>query len=118
MFSSAELVDNLSTKPLWQALYEHGADVILNGHSHTYERFAPQTPDAVVDGERGLRQIIVGTGGKSLQRFKAQHVNSEARNRRTYGVLTMTLRPGSYDWRLVAAAGSPGSAEGGTATCH
>ncbi len=118
MFSSAEELDNVSTKPLWQALYEHGADVILNGHSHTYERFAPQTPDAVVDPVGGLRQFIVGTGGKSLQRFKTQHLNSEARNRRTYGVLTMTLRPESYDWRLVAAAGSPGSGEGGTATCH
>ena len=94
-----------ATRPLWQALYDAGADVVLNGHAHAYERFAPQTADAAADPARGIREFVVGTGGRNLQGFRAIRPNSEVRSRGSYGVLAMTLHPTGYDWRFLPALG-------------
>ena len=105
---------------LWQDLYNGGADVILNGHSHEYERFAPLTPDGRIDQARGIREFIVGTGGDDHRAArKTAVVGSEVRNSDSFGVLELTLHAASYDWQFVNT-GAPGSTNNdtGTATCH
>src|SRR2546429_536276 len=87
-FRSGEKHGNDPTMlPLWQILYTRGADVILSGHDHDYERFAPQDPSGKLDAEHGIREFVVGTGGKNSHRtFAALNPNSEARNADTFGV--------------------------------
>ena len=104
-------------KPSWDALYAAGAEVILNGHDHDYERFAPQTPDGTADPAQGIREFVVGTGGKSKRPFGVVLPNSEVRNANTYGVLKLTLHPGSYDWLFVPEAGKTFT-DSGTDECH
>jgi len=87
-FSSGSLHGSSSSyQPFWQALYAAGADVVLNGHDHTYERFAPQTPTGSADAARGIREFVVGTGGRSHYAFGTPIANSEVRNSDTFGVL-------------------------------
>ena len=116
--SGQEHGNNTNVTPLWNALYEHNADVILNGHEHVYERFAPQTPNGAADDARGIRQFTIGSGGNGHYAFKATpEPNSVARNNTAYGVLKLTLRTGGYDWQFVSAAGSSYS-DTGSGTCH
>jgi acid phosphatase type 7 len=96
---------NSKMKLSWEALYGSRADVILNGHVHNYERFAPQTSSGVADPERGIREFVVGTGGYSLNSFKTTVAISQVRNANAYGVLKLTLHPSSYDWKFVPVAG-------------
>jgi hypothetical protein len=104
-------------KPSWEALYAANADVVLSGHQHDYERFAPQTPSGVADPARGIREFVVGTGGRSLNTFKSNPANSEVRNASSYGVLKLTLHPSSYDWQFVTAP-SGTVADSGIGSCH
>jgi dipeptidyl aminopeptidase/acylaminoacyl peptidase len=114
-FSSAGTNANMA--PIFAALYESGADVVLAGHHHLYERFAPLDPAGNVDPARGVREFIVGTGGKSLVGTTNRRPGSEAIDASTYGVLELTLGDGGYAWRFVGAG--PGSfTDGGLATCH
>ena len=114
-FSSGYHGSSTSSAAFWQALYEAGADVVLNGHDHSYERFAPQDPDQASDPS-GIREFVVGTGGKSLYDFERPEPNSEVRSSDTFGVLELTLHDDGYDWRFVPAAG--GSFEdSGSGTC-
>src|SRR5262245_2610160 len=99
---------------LWRILQEHGADVILSGHEHVYERFAPQDAAGRADAY-GIRQFTVGTGGRSLRGFGEIQPNSEARGA-VYGVLALTLHPTSYDWEFVPVAGAR-FADRGSASC-
>ena len=119
LFSSGEKHGNDPTMlPLWQILYTRGADVILGGHDHDYERFAPQDPSGKLDAEHGIREFVVGTGGKNSHRtFAALNPNSEARNADTFGVLKLTLHSSSYDWDFVSEAGKTFT-DTGTANCH
>jgi alkaline phosphatase len=87
----------------WRALYEAGADVVLSGHDHVYERFAPQTWDGRPAPRRGLRQFVVGTGGAGLHGFEPPRANSRARLT-SYGVLVLGLAAGRYTWRFVDTA--------------
>jgi hypothetical protein len=102
---------------LWQELYDAGAEVVLASHEHNYERFAPQTSAGVADPARGLRQFVVGTGGRSHYSFGSLKPNSEARNSTAYGVLRLTLRAASYDWQFVPVTGTTFSDSGST-QCH
>jgi hypothetical protein len=95
--SDASHGNNTVSAPLWDRLYAAGVDVVLVGHAHTYERFAPQTPAAQASAT-GIRQFVVGTGGKALHPFGTVRANSEARIGGRFGVLRMTLHPTSYDW--------------------
>jgi hypothetical protein len=102
--------------PFWDALYAAGAEVVLNGHEHLYERFAPQTPNAVAD-PNGIRQFTVGTGGAALYSFSSTlQPNSERRNNTSFGVLKLTLKSGGYDWQFIPATGS--FTDSGSGTCH
>ncbi len=91
--------------PLWQALYEANADVVVNGHDHDYERFAPQAPDDTADAARGIREFVVGTGGKNHRPFGPTKPNSEVRDATAYGVLKLTLKAAGYDWQFIPEAG-------------
>ena len=102
----------------WQALYAAGADVILNGHDHIYERFAPQSPSGQLDNARGLREFIVGTGGANHTALATVAANSAVRDSTTFGVLQLTLHPGSYAWQFVPDGGSGSFTDSGSATCN
>jgi hypothetical protein len=115
--SGAAHGNDLNVGPFWIALYDFNADVILNGHEHVYERFAPQSPTAVADNARGIRQFTVGTGGRSHYTFGTIQPNSEARNGNTYGVLKLTLHATSYDWQFVPVTGATFT-DSGTGQCH
>ena len=123
-FSSSGIGNNSAMMPFWEALYDAGAEVVLNGHAHSYERFAPQTPGGQADPETGISEFVVGTGGRSQNAFGTNPVrpNSEARIEGADGVIKLTLHPAGYDWQFVTApdgtiadpkGGSPGSA-----ICH
>lgn len=102
--------------PLWRALYAAGADVVVNGHDHAYERFAPQDPDGREDRTQGIRQFVVGTGGTALRGFDDPVANSELRASVAHGLLEFTLRDGGYDWRFIPTRGD--FSDRGTASCH
>jgi hypothetical protein len=103
-------------RDFWELLYDAGADVVLNGHEHVYERFAPQDPDGAADPEHGIRQYTVGTGGAGLYEFGAIQPNSEARSSDTHGVLKLALHPAGYDWEFIPIAGQA-FADFGSAGC-
>ena len=107
---------NPSLQPLWQALYDYGADVVLVGHEHNYERFAPQDPSGMADAARGIRQFVIGTGGRSHYSFGTPIANSEVRNDDTYGVLKLTLHPTGYTWEFIPEAGQT-FRDSGDASC-
>ena len=104
-------------KPPWEALYAAGADVVLNGHDHNYQRFAPQDPEGRVDQQRGIREFVVGTEGKSHYTIVDPIANSEVHNDDTNGVLKLTLRPEGYEWRFVLVEDEAFTDSGG-ARCH
>jgi hypothetical protein len=92
-------------RPIFRALYDHDAEVVVNGHNHNYERFAPQNPRGEPDTARGIRSFVVGTGGAAHYAFDSAQPNSEVRHTGTHGVLKLTLRAGGYDWEFVPVAG-------------
>jgi hypothetical protein len=104
-------------RPLVRALHDAGVELLLAGHNHTYERFAPQDPRGRADPARGIRQFVVGTGGAGLYPFGKPAANSEVRNNDTFGVLRLTLRSGSYRWDFLPTSGRR-LTETGTGTCH
>jgi acid phosphatase type 7 len=116
-FSSGERKPNESLRFVWNDLYQAGVDVVLNGHVHNYERFAPQDPDGKADPARGIREFIVGTGGDSYQPFVQVSTNSQVRNNETYGVLKLLLMRGKYSWRFIPVAGASFT-DSGSGTCH
>jgi hypothetical protein len=101
----------------WQALYDYNAELILNGHDHDYERFAPQDPDGNADPKRGIREFVVGTGGKNHREFGIHKSNSEVGNNDTFGVLKLTLKTMGYDWKFIPEAGKTFT-DSGSGSCH
>jgi hypothetical protein len=116
LYTSGEYGPHPEVRPLWELLYQAGADVVVSGDEHQYERFAPQDPNGRADALRGLRQFVVGTGGAPLYRFVGVLPNSEAQLR-NWGVLRLTLSDGSYTWEFVPVAGESGR-DSGSAACH
>ena len=116
-FSSNNSKLSPAIQPLWQALYDAGAEIVLAGDSHTYERFAPMTPAGAPDPARGIREFVVGTGGRSHGTLDGVYPGSQVRNNDTFGVLTLNLRPGSYSWRFVPIAGGR-FVDRGSGICH
>ena len=117
LFSSSQHGNYDPARSLWQALYDAGADVVVSGHDHTYERFAPQTPAGALDTARGIREFVVGTGGAGLYDFPHIARNSEVRHNKTHGVIKLTLRADGYDWEFVPVAGGT-FRDKGSGECH
>jgi hypothetical protein len=105
-----------NSQRLWQIMYQAGAEVVLNGHEHNYERFAPMNADGQPD-PLGLREFVVGTGGRSLYEFGPPLPTSQVRNDTSYGVLKLILRESSYEWEFIPSAGSTFTDRGST-ECH
>jgi chitodextrinase len=116
-FSSGHGGNDSSVHPFWQALYDAHADVVLVGHSHNYERFAPMDANGDADPSGGIREFVVGTGGAFFTSLSSPGPNSVVRQNHTYGVLMLTLRPSSYDWQFVPEAGKTFT-DSGSASCH
>jgi hypothetical protein len=116
-FTSGPASQATATDAFWRDLYAAGAELVLGGHNHNYERFAPQSPDREPDPASGIRQFVAGTGGESLDPFGAElRRNSEARVAGAFGALLLTLRPDGYDWRFVSMSGAV--LDAGSAPCH
>jgi hypothetical protein len=105
LFTSGPNGPNREMREIWRTLYEFNADLVITGHDHLYERFAPQDVDGRADPTRGIRQITVGTGGGALYTPVMSAANTEAVGI-AFGVLKLTLSSGSYQWEFVPAAGS------------
>ena len=117
LFTSMATRNNTAwVRPLWDALYEAGAEVVLAGHDHFYERFAPQTPAGVLDAERGLRQFVVGTGGTFFYALEPAPANSRMRIGNKHGVLKLTLEDKGYTWEFLQTDGNVG--DQGLGVCH
>jgi hypothetical protein len=104
-------------KQLWEDLYAAHSDLVLAGHEHSYERFAPQDPEGKADAANGIREIVAGTGGRSHDLLGFATPNSEVREWDTYGVLKLTLSPGKYTWEFIPEEGKSFRDSGGGA-CH
>ncbi len=115
--SSANHVGSPETRPLFQALYDHDAEVVVAGHNHNYERFAPMNPAGGLDNADGIRSFVAGMGGASHYGFTTPAPNSQVRNSTVYGVLKFTLHNNSYDWQFVPVAGQTFT-DSGTTACH
>jgi acid phosphatase type 7 len=115
-FTAGNYSDDSSFQPFWDALYAANADVVISGHDHNYQRYVPMTPTGARDDVRGIREFVVGTGGRS-------HYGLRADSRRvvgdstSYGVLKLTLRASGYDWQFIPEAGRTFT-DSGTGTCH
>ena len=103
--------------PFWQALHNAGAEIVVNGHAHDYERFAPMDPSGNADSASGIREFVVGTGGIGEDTTYVEHANSVVFNPNTSGVLKLTLRQNGYDWQFVPVAGETFT-DSGSGTCH
>jgi acid phosphatase type 7 len=116
-FSSGKHGSSRRLASLWRTLYNAGVDVVLQGHDHSYERFAPLDADGQPDENRGIRSFVVGTGGARLRAFSAVVPGSEVRYNGGHGVLKLSLRPDSYEWEFLAADGMD-SVDRGEGRCH
>jgi len=116
LFSSGVHGNDPSTQALWKALTDFNADVVLTGHDHDYERFAPQTSTGVLDNAHGIREFVVGTGGKEQRVFGVTRANSQLRDNTSLGILKLTLHPTSFDWQFVPVPGDPLN-DSGTQAC-
>lgn len=116
-WSGGQVTSDPMTQYLWQDLYDANADLVLNGHAHNYQRFAPQNPAGALDPARGIREFVVGTGGNPTLHPVAPAANAEVINNDTWGVLKLTLRSSAYDWQFVRAAGGTFT-DSGSQSCH
>jgi hypothetical protein len=115
--SGAGYGSNLAMRPMFALLQSAGVEMVLSGHEHIYERFAPQRADGTADPARGMRQFVVGTGGHELNPIGTPLPNSEFRYNATWGVLRFTLLQGSYGWQFVPVGGVA-PIDVGAANCH
>ena len=115
-FSSGEHGDDPEVAPFWDLLHDDHADLVLNGHDHDYERFAPMDPNGQIDKFGGMRELVVGTGGAELRSFVRAEPSSEFRHAGSWGVLRLTLHPFNYTWEFLPATGQ--IADGGSTLCR
>lgn len=118
-FSSGRKGEEDSVEPFWDVLYEHGVEFVLSGDNHAYERLAPTTPTGELDPAGGIRQFVVGTGGRSHYPFSDGPIqpHSESRNDDTFGVLKLTLHPDRYEWDFLPEEGKTFT-DAGSEGCH
>jgi hypothetical protein len=119
LFSSTRGTATPAVQPLWQDLYAAGADVVLNGHAHNYQRFAPQTPLGAADPKRGIREFVVGTGGNSHHALGPPIANQQNMDDTTFGVLRLMLLDNGYTWEFEQQTNAGGFfTDSGTGSCH
>lgn len=116
-FTSGDLPPALSLKNLFTILYNAGADVVVAGHNHIYERFYPQDPAGRPDWARGIRTFVVGTGGAPLLPLRARTPNLQVRQNTTHGVLKFSLYYNRYTWEFIPVAGKTFK-DSATNWCH
>jgi 3',5'-cyclic AMP phosphodiesterase CpdA len=115
-FSSGQHGSDEDYTDFWDILYKAGADVVLSGHDHNYERFAPQDAQGQLDTKRGIRQFVVGTGGKSIRNMEDMKPNSETHNSDVFGVLKLSLHASGYAWEFLSESGE--LVDKGNTDCH
>jgi hypothetical protein len=115
-FSSGEHGPAAKMADVWRVLYEAGAELVISGHDHDYERFAPQDPVGERDDARGIRQFVVGTGGGELRVVNGTAPHSEKLITHTYGVLRLDLYPGRFAWSFLSVRDA--TLDSGSADCH
>jgi PKD repeat protein len=116
--SGSEHGSQPSMQPLWQALYDNGVEMLLSGHDHDYERFAPMNGAGAADPNAGTRQFVVGTGGASHGGLTPNPLpTTEYRQASTYGVFQLVLGDGAYEWEFIPIAGQV-LTDRGSGTCH
>jgi hypothetical protein len=116
-FSSGQAGDATAMDAIWSDLVAAGAEVVLAGHDHEYERFEPLGASGRVDAVSGIREFVVGTGGKNHMRFKTIEATSVARDSTSFGFLELALGDGVYSWRFVSVPAG-GFSDSGTGSCH
>jgi hypothetical protein len=115
--SGSEHGSSASVQPLWQDAYDAGVELVLSGHDHDYERFAPLDATGALDPSMGVREFVVGTGGAGLLTMNAALPNSEVRQSASWGVIRLVLGSGAFEWEFIPVAGSVFS-DRGSGTCH
>ncbi len=115
--AARDSTDSVAARPLFATLHEAQVDLVVTGHEHSYQRFAPLDQFGNEDRAAGLREIVVGTGGKDLKSLQVLAPNTEARDDKTFGVLELTLRPTDYAWKFHPVAGGTFTDTGST-PCH
>jgi acid phosphatase type 7 len=120
LFTSGISLGDAAMHDVWTDLYNAHADLVLNGHDHIYERFAPQDPSGNADPTNGITEIIVGTGGVNHDSFSSTAAHSVVRDNTTYGVLKLTLHPTSFTWQFLpeTASGNGTFTDAGSRACH
>jgi hypothetical protein len=114
--SSADVSPYSGVRPMWKALYDGGADLIVTGHAHQYERFAQMKSDGTVDTARGIRHFVVGSGGGILMPFSDSPHPASRKRISTHGILRLVLRPASYTWQFIDVTGD--TLDAGQGRCH
>jgi hypothetical protein len=117
-FSAGNYNDDTKSAAIWSALYDAKAEVVLNGHDHNYQRYAPMSPAGAVEQQSGIREFVVGTGGRGHYQLVARPDGArEAADDQTLGVLKLTLLRHSYDWQFVPEPGKTFT-DRGSGVCH
>jgi hypothetical protein len=116
-FSSGMNGNYSSMQTIWSDLYKAGAEIVLNGHDHDYERFAPMNASGKVDNAKGIREFVVGTGGSDHTSLKKTKPHSQVRNNTAFGILQFTLSATSYSWKFLPVAGQTFT-DSGSNNCH
>lgn len=119
LYASGNGTATAQVKPFWNTLYNRGAEIILSGHAHRYERYAPITPGGAKNLRNGIRQFVVGTGGEpgGTEIYRKDAPNMQVVKTNVYGVLRLSLRADSYAWRFVPVAGKTFT-DSGIGRCH
>jgi hypothetical protein len=115
-FSTGPHGNSARMSDIFQLLYDHGAELVVAGHDHMYERYLPLDPSGNADPVNGIQEFVVGTGGAALYGFKTDSPQIAVRNNTAHGVLELTLAPGGYSWQFLATGGT--FTDSGTASCH
>ncbi len=115
-FTAGNYSDFAEYTPFWDALYAANADVVLNGHDHNYQRYQPMNPSGAADSSRGIREFVVGTGGRSHYALRADS-RRQVGDSTTFGLLKLTLRATGYDWQFLPVAGGTFT-DSGSGGCH
>jgi acid phosphatase type 7 len=115
-FSSGWHGSDAKFTAMWQTLYDHGVDLVLNGHDHDYERFRPMNPAGGLDTAKGITEIVAGTGGEELRGFERIEPNSDYRIEGRAGVLKLTL--GDNEWRSEFVEAGGRVWDRSTGKCH